>query len=267
MGLLAGSAAAWAITSTLSADAVNAWGWRIPFIAGAVMAPVGYYLRSKVSETPAFVQTVKTHTVSASPLRATFTSHRGAVASGFGLTIIWTVGSYLFLTYMPTYAVQQLHMPPTLALLSNSLAILVYAVFTPLTGALSDRIGRKALLLTAAGIYLVGAYPIFLLMTLYGSFGALLCAQVVAAFALALFSGPAPAFLCELYPTNIRYTSLSIGYNLAVMLFGGFAPFIATLLIQQTGNPIAPTYYLIASALVSIIVISRITDKYRERLA
>jgi MHS family proline/betaine transporter-like MFS transporter len=90
---------------------------------------------------------------------------------------------------------------------------------------------------------------------------------MVAAATLALFSGPAPALLCELYPTNIRYTSLSVGYNVAVMIFGGFAPFIATLLIQETGNPIAPTYYVIACALVSIVAISRITDKYRSPLA
>jgi MFS transporter, MHS family, proline/betaine transporter len=267
VGLLAGSAAASAITYSLAPDAVNAWGWRVPFVAGALIAPVGYYLRSKVSETPAFARTVETHTVSASPLRATFTTHRGAVASGFGLTIIWTVASYLFLTFMPTFAVQQLHMAPTAALLSNSLAILVYTILTPIMGAWSDRVGRKRLLLAAAGIYFVAGYPLFLLITVQGTFVALLCAQMVAAATLALFSGPAPALLCELYPTNIRYTSLSIGYNLAVMLFGGFAPFIATLLIQQTGNPIAPTYYLIVCALVSIVAIGRITDKYRERLA
>ena len=267
VGLLAGSAAASVITYSLAPDAVNAWGWRIPFVAGALIAPVGYYLRSRVSETPAFSHTVETASLSASPLRATFTTHRRAVLSGFGLTIVWTVGSYLFLTFMPTFAVQQLHMTPTVALLSNSLAILVYTVLTPVMGALSDRIGRKRMLLAAAGIYFVAGYPLFLLITVQGTFAALLCAQVIAAATLALFSGPAPALLCELYPTNIRYTSLSIGYNLAVMLFGGFAPFIATLLIQQTGSPIAPTFYLIVCAFISIIAISSITDRYRETLA
>ena len=267
VGLLAGSAAAWTISNTLPPDAVNDWGWRIPFVAGMLIAPVGYYLRSKVNETPAFIRSVRTATVAASPLRATFTTHRGAVASGFGLTIIWTVSSYLFLTFMPTFAVQQLHLAPTTALLSNSIAILVYAVLTPMMGALSDRVGRKPMLLLAATIFLLASYPLLLLITQQGSFQALVLAQVVAATALAIFSGPAPALLCELYPTNIRYTSLSVGYNLAVMLFGGFAPFIATLLIQQTGNPIAPTYYLMAAALVSIVAIAGIRDKYREALA
>lgn len=267
VGLLAGSAAASAVSYALTPDAVNAWGWRVPFIAGVLIAPVGYYLRSKVNETPAFTRAAETAEIVASPLRATFTTHRRAVAAGFGLTIIWTVSSYLFLTYMPTFAIQQLHMTPTAALLSNSLAILVYAVLTPLMGALSDRIGRKPMLLAAATIYLVAGYPLFLLITAQGSFASLLLAQVIAAATLALFSGPAPALLCELYPTNIRYTSLSVGYNLAVMLFGGFAPFIATLLIQQTGSPIAPTFYLMAAALVSIVAISTIKDRYRDRLA
>ncbi len=267
VGLLAGSAAAWTISNTLSPDAVNDWGWRIPFVAGMLIAPVGYYLRSKVNETPAFIRSVRTATVAVSPLRATFTSHRGAVASGFGLTIIWTVSSYLFLTFMPTFAVQQLHLAPTTALLSNSIAILVYAVLTPMMGALSDRVGRKPMLLLAAAIFLLAGYPLLLMITQQGSFQALVLAQTIAAAALAIFSGPAPALLCELYPTNIRYTSLSVGYNLAVMLFGGFAPFIATLLIQQTGNPIAPTYYLMAAALVSIFAIVGIRDRYREALA
>jgi MHS family proline/betaine transporter-like MFS transporter len=267
VGLLAGSAAASAISYLLAPDAVNAWGWRIPFIAGMLIAPVGYYLRSKVSETPAFIRAVETATLSASPLRATFTTHRRAVLSGFGLTIVWTVSSYLFLTFMPTFAVQQLHLAPTTALLSNSLAIVVLAVLTPLMGTLSDRIGRKPMMLAAAAIYLVAGYPLFVQITTEGSFASLLTVQVIAAATLALFSGPAPALLCELYPTNIRYTSLSIGYNVAVMLFGGFAPFIATLLIQQTGSPIAPTFYLMAAALVSIVAISTVTDKYRERLA
>lgn len=267
VGLLAGSAAASGLTYALSPDALNAWGWRVPFIAGVLIAPVGYYLRSKVNETPAFTRTVQTATVAASPLRAAFTTHRRAVLSGFGLTIVWTVSSYLFLTYMPTFAVQQLHMAPTTALLSNSLAILAYTVLTPMMGALSDRIGRKGMMLAAAAIYLVAGYPLFVLITVQGSFGALLLAQVIAAATLALFSGPAPALLCELYPTNIRYTSLSVGYNLAVMLFGGFAPFIATLLIQQTGSQIAPTFYLMLAALVSIVAISSVTDKYRETLA
>jgi MHS family proline/betaine transporter-like MFS transporter len=267
VGLLAGSAAASVISYALTPAAVNAWGWRVPFIAGMLIAPVGYYLRSKVNETPAFTHTVETATVSASPLRATFTTHRRAVLSGFGLTIVWTVSSYLFLTFMPTFAVQQLHMPLTEALLSNSLAILVYTVLTPFMGALSDRIGRKMMLLAASGIYLVTGYPLFLLITAQGGFASLLLAQVVAAATLALFSGPAPALLCELYPTNIRYTALSVGYNLAVMLFGGFAPFIATLLIQQTGSPIAPTFYLMAAALISIIAISTVTDKYRRPLS
>ncbi len=266
VGLLAGSAVASLISFALAPEALNEWGWRLPFIAGVLIAPVGYYLRSKVDETPAYTKTVEKHAVATSPLRAAVTTHRGAVWAGFGVTVIWTVGSYLYLTFMPTFAMQQLHIAPSTALLSNSIAILVFTILTPMMGALSDRIGRKVMLLAAAAAYLVISYPLFLYVTAHASFATLLLAQLIAGIALAVFSGPAPALLCELYPTSVRYTSLSIGYNAAVMIFGGFAPFIATLLIRLTGHPIAPTYYILVCAVISLVAISRIADRYRAPL-
>lgn len=261
LGLLSGSGCAYLLSVLLPPEALLAWGWRLPFLFGFLLAPVGYYLRSRAAETPAFERASARREVAAHPLRAALTTHRAGVLAGFGLTIVWTVSSYLFLTFMPSYVAQTLGMDPRTALASNSVAILILTALTPLMGALSDRIGRKPMLLASSLGYLVLAYPLFLLVTAERSFGALVLAQGVAAVLLAVFSGPGPAMLCEMFPTSVRYTSLSVGYNIAVMIFGGFAPFIATFLVRVTGQPIAPTYYVIAAALVSTVVIARLRDR------
>jgi len=261
LGLLAGSGAAYALTTFMDPASLALWGWRVPFVFGFLLAPVGYYLRSRVGETPAFERTLARHEVAASPLRLALTIHRAKVLTGLGLTVIWTVSSYLFLTFMPSYVTQTLHMPASVALASNTVAILILTVLTPLMGALSDRIGRRKMLLTSAIGYLVLSYPLFLLVTERRDFLGLAIAQAVAAVLLAIFSGPGPALLCEMFPTSVRYTSLSLGYNVAVAVFGGFAPFIAIALVQWTGDPIAPTYYVMAAALVSTLVILRVKDR------
>ncbi len=266
LGQLCSISAAFLLNSWLDQPTLDDWGWRVPFLVGFLLAPVGYYLRSRVSETPAFERNAAADRITRSPLRTAFTTHRGAVATCFGLTIIWTVATFVFLTFMPTFAVQTLKIAPATALASTTLAALVNLGFLPLAGMLSDRIGRKPLMMTAAAGFLLLAYPLFFLVTAQPSFATLLLAQAVGAFFYSMFNGVAPAALCELFPTSVRYTALSVGYNGAVMIFGGFAPFIATFLIKETGNPVAPTYYVMACALVSLIVVARLKDRTRAPL-
>ncbi|MDB5654194.1 MAG: family transporter [Tardiphaga sp.] len=129
-----------------------------------------------------------------------------------------------------------------------------------LAGALSDRIGRKAVLMISAVGYLVLIYPLFVLVTTSPSLGTFALAQIIPAILVAVNSGPLAAVLCELFPTRVRLTALSVGYSLAVALFGGFAPFIATFMIQQTGNLIAPTYYGLLCAAITIFTLPRMRD-------
>jgi MFS transporter, MHS family, proline/betaine transporter len=257
---------AFALNSILDQPALDGWGWRVPFLVGFLLAPVGYYLRSRVSETPEFERTAAAKRVAASPLRDALTIHRMAVLTCFGLTIIWTVATFVFLTFMPTFAVQTLKIAPSTALGSTTIAALINVTCLPFAGMLSDRIGRKPMMMASALGFLVLAYPLFFLVTSRPGFATLLLAQAVAAFLYSMFNGVASAALCELFPTSVRYTALSVGYNGAVMIFGGFAPFIATFLIRLTGDPIAPTYYVMACALVSLIVIARMTDRTHAAL-
>ena len=132
-------------------------------------------------------------------------------------------------------------------------------------GALSDRIGRKPLLIGSALGFALFTYPAFLIMST-ASFATVVLCQVVFAILLAMFSGPGPAAIAELFPTRIRYSALSIGYNFAVTLFGGTAPFISTWLVSSTQQAASPAYYVVASALVTLVVLLGMKESHREAL-
>jgi MHS family proline/betaine transporter-like MFS transporter len=260
LGLIFGTICAAVLNSVLDAQQMNAWGWRIPFILGFLLAPIGYYLRSRVAETPAFERTVETHHVAAHPVRDSLTVHRGPVLLAFGLSIVGCVGNYIFNIFMPSFAAGTLKLPPGSAYWSTAIAAVVLTVLTPVMGALSDRIGRKSVMLISAIAYLIAAYPLFVLVTSQRTTGSLILAQSISAVMLAMYAGPLPAILSELFPTRVRFTALSIGYSLAVTIFGGFAPFIATFLIRATGSPVSPTLFIIASAAISAATLFAMRD-------
>ena len=250
------------LNSVLAKPDLEHWGWRLPFLLGFILAPVGYYLRARVAESPEYVRTVEHGNVSRAPLKGAFTTYRAAVLTCFGMTMIWTVASYVFTTYLATYAVQSLAMLPTAALTAIALGALANSTTVPISGYLSDRFGRKLLILSAAGFVLL-PIPLFLYAAQQHSFAALAAVAVTAGVCLGIYNGAAPGLLCALFPTRVRYTALSVGYNGAVMLFGGFAPFIATALVRQTGSPIAPSFYVVACALGSLLVLTLPLHTYR----
>jgi MHS family proline/betaine transporter-like MFS transporter len=133
-------------------------------------------------------------------------------------------------------------------------------VATPLMGLLSDRVGRKPLLTAACVASLVLPYPLFKLMLSGVPLSTIFLVQMGLALVIAVFSGPGPAAIAEIFPTRVRSTWMSIGYSLAVSIFGGFAPFIATWLIARTGDALSPSYYLMAAAAVTLLVIMRLEE-------
>jgi MHS family proline/betaine transporter-like MFS transporter len=148
-----------------------------------------------------------------------------------------------------------LKVDPSWALTGTLVGALVNIIVIPLTGWASDRVGRKPFLIASALGFLLVSIPLFHLMTTERTGISVVITTACAGVLSGLFSGVAPTFLCELLPTRVRYTALSVGYNMAVMLFGGFAPFIATLLVKETGLLIAPAFYISGCAAVSLTVI------------
>jgi MFS transporter, MHS family, proline/betaine transporter len=264
-GLLVGSAMGGLLGTVLSEDVLNAWGWRIPFILGMVVALVGLYLRLRVEDTPAFRIIEEKEEITEAPVKESFTAHWKESLTAIGFTVAWTVAYYILLTYMPTYVSETLGVPLTQALLSNAIGLVVLMALIPFTAALSDRIGRKPLLIAFSVLIALLTYPLFLLASTQ-VLAFIVLAQVLFGVIISLFSGPGPAALVEMFPTNVRYSALGVSYNIAVAAFGGTAPFIATYLISRTGSNFSPGFYLIAAAVVTLIVVSTMKETYRGPL-
>lgn len=260
LALTAGLLTAALLNSMLTKDAMLSWGWRVPFILGFVLAPVGLYVRARVSESPAFQRTVSRQEVSRHPF-AEALSKPLPVLSAFGLAAVGTVGNYTFNIFMPTYATKQLHIAAGTAFQAGTVAAIVLTILTPIMGALSDRLGRKTLCLTSAILYGIAAWPLFSYLAGSPDGPTLMIVQSISAAILAMFAGPLCAILSELFPTKVRFTALSIGYGLSVSLFGGFAPSIATWLIELTKNPVAPAYFLIVAAIISTVTLALMKDR------
>ncbi|WP_296227243.1 MFS transporter [Ralstonia sp. UBA689] len=249
------------LTASLSTAELEGWGWRLPFVFGLLVGPVGFYIRRHLDETPEFIAEQKT-TTTAAP-ESTFKSQWINLLLAVGVVAQSTVSVYVLQLYMPTYAVKQLHLPAAqsfgVVVLNGGLQFLL----SPVMGALSDRIGRIRIMLTTSVLMLLLIYPMFALLRAHPTIGALLLLQAVSGIFKAAYSGPMPALMSEIFPTRVRSTGLSLGYSLGVTLFGGFAPFIITWLIHATGDTLAPSYYVLTAAIVSGVSLTIIALRRR----
>jgi len=249
--LLLGALATATISAIVSPEQLNAWGWRVPFFASAVIVPLGLYIRRRVDDPETFVR----QTPASSPLKLLLRTHSAAVARGFGITIIWTVSTYFFFVYVPLYAHTVLNLSMSTTLFTNSLALALMLGVSPLAGHLSDRFGRYRLMIAAAVAIVLLIRPGFGFLLNHPHAAALATFQAVSAVLAALFIGPAPAAIAELFPSGVRSSGVGIAYNFSVTLFGGFAPLIATGLIARTGNPLSPTWYVMFSCGLSLLAL------------
>jgi MHS family proline/betaine transporter-like MFS transporter len=261
LGGVVGSSLVAALTFTLSHQAYLSWGWRLPFILGFLVGPLGLYLRLKVADTPAFRQAVVEKRVERTPLRTAFTLFGGRIVSATLISIIGTTTNFVFTIYLMNYAIQQQHLPADLALLSLTLTHALLIVLLPGVGWLSDKVGRKPLMLIMSFGFVFASYPMFRAITDAPSVLTLFIVQFSYSLLQMFYTGSIAPILAELFPTRVRFTGLSVSYGLAVTLFGGTAPFVATLLVKQTGNPVAPAYYVMALALVSGIAMLVTRDR------
>ncbi|CAJ0733068.1 MFS transporter [Ralstonia mannitolilytica] len=248
------------LTASLSPAELEGWGWRLPFVFGLLVGPVGFYIRRHLDETPEFVAEQKKTTPAP---EASFKSQWTNLLLAVGVVAQSTVSVYVLQLYMPTYAVKQLHLPAAqsfgVVVLNGGLQFLL----SPVMGALSDRIGRIRIMLTTSVLMMLLIYPMFAVLRAHPTIGALLVLQAVSGIFKAAYSGPMPALMSEIFPTRVRSTGLSLGYSLGVTLFGGFAPFIVTWLIHTTGDTLAPSYYVLTAAAVSGVSLAIIALRRR----
>jgi MHS family proline/betaine transporter-like MFS transporter len=258
-GFLLGSLTAALISSILPDAARLAWGWRVPFLFGIVVGIVGWYLRWRLDDTPKFTELEEHHAVAKAPLKEAFRDHPWETFLGFGTTLHNTVAYYIALIYMGSYMITVAKLPQATVLWIGTGCLAVFTALMPLMGWLSDRVGRKPLLLFSCIAYAVLGYPFFL-MAASGSITMAIVAQLLMVVLYAPYAGTCPSFYTEIFPTRVRYTALSVGYNIAVAIFGGFAPFIATFLVRETGSVYAPAFYVIAAAIVTGLILLKVRE-------
>ncbi len=265
IGFILGSTSVLFLSAVLSEDALTSWGWRIPFLLAGPLGLIGLYIRLRLDDTPEFRALESAGEVSHSPFRETLTQNWQPILQVAGLVIIQNAGFYIVLTYMQTYITEQLGFSTTSASLSTVLTLLVGMALIPPLGALSDRVGRKPVLMASCVGSVILTYPLFLLLNAGSLVGAVAAHMALGAL-LAVYLSTTIAALPELFPTRVRYGGFSIGYNVSVAIFGGAAPFVATYLISVTGNPLSPAFYLIAAALATALTLLTIKETARTPL-
>jgi MFS family permease len=257
---LTGATAGMLVTQGLTPEQIDAWGWRLPFLFGLLIAPVGLWMRRHLSETEEFLA-AKEDSTQHLGLLAVLREHLRDVLVCFGLVVSSTIMFYVVLIYMPTYAKTQLNIPLKEAFTAQVAGLLCLTALIPLFGVLSDRIGRRIVLMVAALLYLVLTYPLMDWLLAEPSLIRLATMQLVLCSAIAVGFGAISTALAEQFPVRQRSTGLALAYNVAVMIFGGFAQLIVTWLIKATGSLLAPSFYVMFGATVGIFAAWFITDR------
>ena len=265
VGFLLGSLTVTGLETVLSEGAMDSYGWRIPFLIAGVLGAVGLYIRLRLGDTPEFEALRDEGEVASSPLKEAVTTSWRPILQIAGLVVIHNVGFYIVFTFLPSYFTKTLGFTKTDAFVSITVASLVALILIPPLGALSDRIGRKPLLIVGSLAFAVFAYPLFLMLNA-GSLAAAIAAHAGLAAIESVFVCASLAAGAELFATRVRSSGYSIGYNVSVALFGGTAPYVATWLVARTGNDLAPAYYVIVAALVTLITVLTMRETARRPL-
>ncbi len=238
------------LAESLTAQQMTAWGWRVPLLIGCAIIPFLFFMRRSLNETEAFTSQAK-HPQFREVVRSVRQSWR-IVLSGFLLALMTTVSFYLITTYTPTFGASVLHLRRPQSLLVALCVGISNLVCLPLMGSLSDRIGRRKLLIGASGLTLLSAYPALLWLVGAPSFARLLCVELWLSVLYATYNAAMVVYLTEVMPRQVRISGFSLAYSLATA-FGGFTPAICTLLIHWTGNRAVPGLWLAAAAACALM--------------
>ncbi|MBW0114841.1 MFS transporter [Pseudonocardia abyssalis] len=251
------------VRSLSSPDFLVTWGWRIPFLLSFPLLAIGLYIRLKVEESPAFARTAAGPDVS--PVTESVRSQKRGMAVLFGITIGFAVGSYTVLAFVLGYLTTVLGYPPADAAAAVLISTLIGSLTIPLFGHLSDRIGRRPVLVAGCVGLAAAAFPAYALMGL-GGIVAAVGGQLLIWVFMAMLCGACPAAFSELFPTRLRTTAVGVSYSFALALFGGTTPLVSTWLVGATGSTLAPAWFLLVTAAVSAAAALRLRETAREAL-
>ncbi|NKI99279.1 MFS transporter [Novosphingobium sp. SG707] len=241
------------VSSSLSPETMQDWGWRVPFVIGCAMIPFLFLIRRHVEETDAFLNR-KEHPQIGQIMRM-IGSNWGLVLQGTLMAVMTTVFFYMVTAYTPTYGSKVLKLGPGESLFITACVGITNFVLLPVMGALSDRIGRRPLLIGATALAAVMTYPLMVWLVASPSFGGLLTAELLMAAVYATYNGAFIVYLTEVIPAHVRTVGFSLAYSMATAIFGGFTPAICTALIEATGDKAIPGAWCAAAALLSLLAL------------
>lgn len=261
-GLLAGSTAALIIKFLLPDVDVVAWGWRIPFLLALPLGAIAYYIRTRLEDSPTFQEmTVDKRKEASHPTRLVFTKYKKRLLASIAATMVNAVGFYLVLTYLPTYLTSYAGMEASLAQLATDIALVMYIFTLVGAGKVSDIVGRKKMLIGASVAFLVLSIPSFMMLGT-ASLPIVIAAELIMCITLSINDSNIACYQAEMFPTEVRYTGAALGSNIAYVIFGGTASFIATALIDATGNGLMPAFYMMGICLVAGLILLFTAHEY-----
>jgi MHS family proline/betaine transporter-like MFS transporter len=252
--LLLASVFGFALVRLVTPAEMSAWAWRIPFLFGLLIGPVGLYLRRFVEDGIGFTEAEHTRT----PVRDVFHRQKLMLLISIGALTVSTAVNHL-LQYVPTFAIRELHLGASTGFAASIFAGVILTVVTPFAGHLSDRIGRLQQMSWTALLFLVTGYPAFAYVIAHVSVMTLFALVGWLALLKSIYFGALPALMSEMFPVSTRATGMSVGYNIGVTVFGGFTPAIVVWLVSATGSKAAPSFYLMFTAIISLAALAAVS--------
>jgi MHS family proline/betaine transporter-like MFS transporter len=257
-----GAFVALAVTSLLTEDQVGDWGWRIPFILGLLIAPVGLWMRRSLDETPVFKAEFDKQgkTAEHAPLKEVFVNYGGALLKGTAFSVLWAASVYVMIIYMPIYVQRAFGFTGSQAFIAALIGNSLMAVGCIVAGAVSDKIGRRLTLAITTTVLLIAIHPLLWWLHHSPTLGNLITVQSCFCVMVAGVVGVAPSALSEVFPTHIRSTGMSLAYNISTTVFGGFAPAALTWLGTTSLGYSAPAWYVSIAAVIALFAIFKMSD-------
>lgn len=249
------------VTKYYSQEQINDWAWRIPFIIGLLIGPVGLYIRKHLNETESFISYSQGEQSKLSLMDLIKANKSGVIAS-FLATVSATIYFYIILIYMPTYGKKELGLSLEEAFLAEASGLVFLIALIPIFGWLSDKYGRIKFLRFSNLLFLIFTYPLFYMTLQDPTLFKFTALQIVLCIFLSGTLGVFSTVLAEQFETGSRSTGMAVAYNIAVMTFGGFAPVIVTFLIASLNTPVAPAYYVLFGASAGFLASFLLKEKY-----
>ena len=235
----------------LTPEQIASWGWRLPFAFGLLIAPVGLYIRRHIDEVP---MAKKAQAIGVD--QASWGLQVSRVLVAMGILSVSTAATYLMLLYMPTFAIKQLHLPQSTAFAAAAVTGAILMVGAPFMGMLADRHGRTRIMVISTVLTLATIYYCFVWVIASPSVWVMMAIMIWAGILKAVYFGSLGVVLSSIFPPSTRVRGMGISYSLGATVFGGFTPFMVTWLVGKTGNPVSPSYYLMACAAISLVCVA-----------